>query len=78
MYWSDDPGARWAVGEPLGDEYNKCAHGLLPRSNSSIIMNFRTGGGKRSCGIYFDSDLNLQGDVVYLGLEDPGRMGSIE
>jgi hypothetical protein len=52
-------------------------HGLLLRSNSSVIMNCRTGGGKRRSGIYFGPDLNLQDDAVYPGLEDLGCEGGI-
>ena len=77
LYWSDDLGKTWDVGPQLGSDYNECMIGLLPSSNSSVVMNCRTSKQARA-ELYFDPDGAQSGDAIYPdGLEDPGCMGSI-
>jgi len=77
LYWSDDLGKNWEFGPQLGSDYNECMIGLLPSSNSSILMNCRTGKGTRA-ELFFDPDGAQSGEALYPdGLDDAGCMGSI-
>jgi len=76
LYYSDDNGDTWTVGEQLGDDFNECMIGFLPSRNESLIMNCRTSGDRGE--LFFDPDINVVGDAVYPdGLSDSGCMGSI-
>ena len=76
LYWSDDLGTTWTSGEEITD-LNECSIAFLPSTNSSVLMNCRTGKGTRG-EVVFSPDGLPTGDAFYpSGLDDPGCQGSI-